>query len=62
MVELLVEKGANIFLKDEDGRTALHRAVINGHDEITKFFTLHYPDVASIADNKGKLPADYNGN
>lgn len=62
MVKFLLEKGAGVTLKDADGRTALHRAVINGHFSISTLLSHQYPNLKSIADDKNKLPADYDQN
>ncbi|TRY77840.1 hypothetical protein TCAL_06805 [Tigriopus californicus] len=53
MVQLLVEAGADINIRDEDGSTALMCAAEHGHMEIVKFL-LHQPDTNVLAkDNDG---------
>ena len=44
MAKLLVEAGADINIRDEDGSTALMCAAEHGHMEIVKFI-LQQPDV-----------------
>lgn len=62
MVKFLLGKGACVTLQDADGRTALHRAVINRHFNISTLLSHEYPELKSIADDKNKLPADYDQN
>ena len=53
MVELLVEAGADVNIRDEDGSTALMCAAEHGHMEIVKYL-LTQPDINVLAkDNDG---------
>jgi hypothetical protein len=38
VVKLLLKKGADVKVIDSVGRTALHRAVLNGHQAVVKTF------------------------
>lgn len=59
IVELLLQNGCDILKQDADGRTALHRAIINRHYDIAKMLSTVCPNVSSIRDNKNKLAQDY---
>ena len=53
MVQLLVEAGADVNIRDEDGSTALMCAAEHGHMEIVKYL-LQHPDTDVLAkDNDG---------
>ena len=53
MVELLLEAGADVNIRDEDGSTALMCAAEHGHMEIVKLLMRH-PDInIAAADNDG---------
>jgi len=53
MVELLVEAGADLNIRDEDGSTALMCAAEHGHLEIVKYL-LQHPDInIGATDNDG---------
>merc|ERR1719166_293066 len=53
MVELLLEAGADVNIRDEDGSTALMCAAEHGHMEIVKLLMRH-PDInIAPADNDG---------
>jgi len=41
VVRLLLEQGADVEAKDEDGKTALQQAGDRGHDEIVKLLREH---------------------
>lgn len=47
-VVLILEKGAEINMRDKDGRTALERAVISGHSDVALFLMLYGADDASV--------------
>merc|ERR1719499_1454970 len=53
MVDLLLEGGADVNIRDEDGSTALMCAAEHGHMEIVKLL-MHHPDInISATDNDG---------
>merc|ERR1712168_634833 len=53
MVDLLLEAGADVNIRDEDGSTALMCAAEHGHIEIVKLLMQH-PDInLSATDNDG---------
>lgn len=67
IVELLVENGANLDCKDRNGRTALHRSIVNcesgnyfdfqlfeclGYEKVMKLLIAHGADV-NAQDNQG---------
>lgn len=58
-VEFLLNEGACVTLKDADGQTALHRAILNRRREVAELLSLNHPDLLSISDHKHKLPSDY---
>lgn len=53
-----LHKGADVNLRDGDGRTALHQAVINGHGEIVKTLLGVGADV-QVADSAGWTPLNF---
>lgn len=58
-MRLLIANGANGHLTDSDGRTALHRAAQNGDAKLCLAVVLAYPELKTVGDNSGKVPADY---
>ncbi len=58
MVKSLLEKGANVNARDENGNTPLHLAAKEGNFEIVKLLVTHCADVL-IKDRWGKTPLDY---
>ena len=55
MVQLLVEKGADVGSKDKDGRTPLSWAAENGHEAVVKLLVEKGANVDS-KDNSGRTP------
>lgn len=56
IVQLLHQKGANLFLQDNDGNTALHKAAQNKHHHIIKLLlslTNETTRLENIQNNKG---------
>jgi len=45
VVQLLMEKGADVEAKDEDGEVALHQAADNGHEAVVKLLIEKRADV-----------------
>ena len=43
-VQSLIDTGANVNAKDNDGRTPLHRAAYKGHDNIAKLLLKNKAD------------------
>ena len=59
MVRMLMEAGADVNMRDEDGSTALMCASEHGHAEIVKLLLAH-PDVdPTLTDNVRVLPITY---
>lgn len=61
IVELLVRRGANVNLTDNDQgqrRTALHYAIKNGHRDVAKFLICKNAS-KTARDSLGKTPLDY---
>jgi ankyrin repeat protein len=56
-VALLLDRGANIHARDMVGKTALHHAAENGHDEIVKILIDRGADV-NTKDAAGRTPLD----
>ena len=48
MAELLIAKGANVNVKNEDGRTPLHRAVEYGQIALAELLLAHGADVSVL--------------
>jgi uncharacterized protein len=44
-VKLLVSKGANLYLRDSDGKSALHTAIIRGHENIAIFLSENQTEI-----------------
>ena len=57
-VDLLIKNGANIEIKDENGRTPLFRAALRGNTEIVKLL-LSYGANKDIKDKRGKMIKDF---
>ncbi len=54
-VKLLAEAGVNLNMKDSDGRTALHHAVVNGHDDVIEMLIEKGAD-GKIKNDEGLTP------
>lgn len=54
-VKLLVEHGANIAAQDDDGSTALHKAVESKNQEVAHVLLKACPEIANVKDNKGNV-------
>ena len=52
VVSLLIEEGANVNMRNKDGRTPLHKASIDGHLEIVKLLFKKGANI-HIKDNNG---------
>lgn len=52
---LLLEGGADLSVRGEDGETALHRAVLFGNPELVELLLAHNAPT-SIKDNEGRTP------
>ncbi len=62
-VRLLIERGANVLSKDEQGDTALHKAAAEGHESVARLLLKQGADV-SAADSGGRTAlhrAAFNG-
>lgn len=46
-------------MQDNDGQTALHRAVIGKHQEICEYLLNEKPNLKLIVDNKQKMAWEY---
>jgi hypothetical protein len=57
-VQTLLQHGADVAARDEDGRTSLHYASKNGHAAVVQTLLQHGADVAA-RDMGGKTPLDY---
>ena len=55
VARILVEQGADVMARDNDGKTSLHAASKKGHVEITRFLVEHGADVTA-RDNNGWTP------
>ena len=58
-VNRLLEKGANVQLKDNDGNIALHRSVINGNFEISAAMVNSDYRTINIQNRDGVTPLMY---
>ena len=56
---MLLKSGAIIGLKDDDGKTVLHRAVEGNHVNIVNEILKIDPSLKQVPDNKGKLPNEF---
>lgn len=55
VVEILLEKNANVDSKDCDGETPLYRAAAVGNETIVKMLLEHHADI-NAKDNDGRTP------
>lgn len=53
------DKGISLTVRDSDGRTPLHHAVINRSSEIVKLLIYNNTDVINTQDKYGNTPLDY---
>ena len=58
VVEYLLKNGAIVTLKDSDGFTPLHRAVLGNHNRVCKLLVSYDPNLIHVRDSKGRLPKD----
>lgn len=59
MVEMLLNKGANVSFRDDEGRTSLHTAAFWCSDaEVTSMLVAKDPRACYIRNNEGKTPLD----
>jgi uncharacterized protein len=56
-IQLLLDLGADVNAKANDGRTALHGAALQGYDDVIKFLATKGADL-NTKDNKGFTPLD----
>ncbi|KAF8391778.1 hypothetical protein HHK36_022012 [Tetracentron sinense] len=60
VIELLLEKDSSVaYIRDKDGRSALHFASGNGEDGVTKEIIGRYPDAVELVDNRGQNAIHY---
>lgn len=58
-MRLLIANGADGYLADSDGRTALHRAAKNGDPKLCRAVVAAYPELKTVGDSSGEVPANY---
>lgn len=61
IVKLLLQKGADIFHRDNDGNTALHKAAQNNHRHVIQLIldsTAEKNRLENICNNKGQKAKD----
>lgn len=58
IVQLLLINKADVNTKDIDGRTAVHRAALNGHTNVCKILIENNQKLKWSIDNFGKIPYD----
>ncbi|KAF8391777.1 hypothetical protein HHK36_022011 [Tetracentron sinense] len=60
VIKLLLEKDSSVaYIRDKDGRSALHFAAGNGDDGVTKEIIGRYPDAVELVDNRGQNAIHY---
>jgi ankyrin repeat protein len=57
-VELLLDAGADVNARHEEGDTALHHAIRMGHFSVARLLLAHGAD-QTIRNNQGRLARDY---
>ncbi len=58
IVKLLVEKGADVNAKDNDGQTVLHRAAYERNLDVVKWLVEEKGADVNAKDNNGKTPVN----
>lgn len=58
-VKFLIESGAKVDLKDDDGKNVLHKAVEYKHHDLVKMLLENHPDLQNVKDKKGLTPLEY---
>ena len=61
MVRKMLARGLNVNYADYDGRTALHLAISNGHEEVVQYLVMHgaNPNMKDIQDQDGYAMAEH---
>lgn len=59
IVQLLLEHAAIVEMQDNDGQTALHRAVTGNHHSVCEYLIGKHPHLKTLMDRKGKVPSEY---
>ncbi|KAJ3093008.1 Ankyrin repeat domain-containing protein 55 [Quaeritorhiza haematococci] len=55
-VSMLLKSGANVYLKDIEGKTALHWVAGNKHTKCCSVLLRHSPDLVMVRDTHGRVP------
>ena len=53
LVKYLISRGCDVYDKDNDGRTVLHKVCQEGHIELVQYIVENYPDMLKIRDKVG---------
>ncbi|OWF52191.1 ankyrin repeat domain-containing protein 39-like [Mizuhopecten yessoensis] len=58
IVSLLLKNKADPLIQDEDGKTALHKAVEQGKTTVMKMIVAHCPSSTTVLDSKNRKPVE----
>ena len=61
LVTYLISRGCDVYDKNSDGRTVLHKACCEGKLELAQFLVDNYPDMLTIRDKTGQSPFLHTG-
>eukprot|EP00730_Choanoeca_flexa_P008470 TRINITY_DN12492_c0_g1_i1.p1 TRINITY_DN12492_c0_g1~~TRINITY_DN12492_c0_g1_i1.p1 ORF type:complete len:176 (+),score=20.98 TRINITY_DN12492_c0_g1_i1:65-592(+) len=59
VIRVLLRRGANPMLQDDDGQTAAHKAAMGKHRDCLQLLLSAAPEIEQIPDKRGRVPNDW---